>query len=151
MPDFLYLYVRFKDKAMEEKEVLLQTIGALNSTISSLSETNANLQKRIDELTAQVAWLNRQLFGRKSEKLAKYDPNQLTLFDDEFLAGAAEVQQARDEAVASMTQSTQDKKQERKNRKMIEELPVLERVVIEPENIDLNLYRDSFYATITYI
>lgn len=126
---------------MQEKEVLLQTIGALNSTISSLSETNANLQKRIDELTAQVAWLNRQLFGRKSEKLAKYDPNQLTLFDDEFLAGAAEVQQARDEAVASITQSTQDKKQERKNRKMIEELPVLERVVIEPENIDLNLYK----------
>lgn len=101
---------------MQEKEVLLQTIGALNSTISSLSETNANLQKRIDELTAQVAWLNRQLFGRKSEKLAKYDPNQPTLFDDEFLAGAAEVQQARDEAVASITQSTQDKKQERKNR-----------------------------------
>ena len=49
---------------MQEKEVLLQTIGALNSTISSLSETNANLQKRIDELTAQVAWQNRQLFGR---------------------------------------------------------------------------------------
>ena len=42
-----------------------------------------NLQKRIGELTAQVAWLNRQLFGRKSEKLAKYDPNQPTLFDDE--------------------------------------------------------------------
>ena len=37
---------------MQEKEVLLQTIGALNSTISSLSETNANLQKRIDELIA---------------------------------------------------------------------------------------------------
>ena len=126
---------------MQEKEVLLQTIGALNSTISSLSETNANLQKRIDELTAQVAWLNRQLFGRKSEKLAKYDPNQPTLFDDEFLANVAEVQQARDEAVASITQSTQDKKQERKNRKMIEDLPVLERVVIEPENIDLNLYK----------
>ena len=133
---------------MQEKEVLLQTIGALNSTISSLSETNislqqtnTNLQKRIDELTAQVAWLNRQLFGRKSEKLAKYDPNQPTLFEDEFLAGAAEVQQARNEAVASITQGAQDKKQERKNRKMIEDLPVLERVVIEPENIDLNLYK----------
>lgn len=110
---------------MQEKEVLLQTIGALNSTISSLSKINANLQKRIDELTAQVAWLNRQLFGRKSEKLAKYDPNQPTLFDDEFLAGAEEVQQTRDEAVASITQSVQEKKQERKNRKMIEDLPVL--------------------------
>ena len=39
---------------MQEKVVLLQTIGALNSTISSLSETNANLQKRIDELAHDV-------------------------------------------------------------------------------------------------
>ena len=108
----------------------MSRFGTLNSTISSLSETNANLQKRIDELTAQVVWLNRQLFGRKSEKLAKYDPNQPTLFDDDFLASEAEVQQARDEAVSSITQSAQDKKQERKNRKMIEDLPVLERVVI---------------------
>ena len=141
MPDFLYLYVRFKDKAMEEKEVLLQTIGALNSTISSLSQTNAALQKRIDELTAQVAWLNRQLFGRKSEKLIAYDPNLPSLFDDEFLSKAAEIEEARDAAVASIAQSAQDKKQERKNRKMIEDLPVLERVVIEPENLDLNLYK----------
>ena len=126
---------------MEEKEVLLQTIGALNSTISSLSQTNASLQKRIDELTAQVAWLNRQLFGRKSEKLTAYDPNLPSLFDDEFLSKAAEIEEARDIAVASIGQCAQDKKQERKNRKMIEDLPVLERVVIEPENLDLNLYK----------
>ncbi len=102
---------------MEEKEVLLQIIGALNSTIFSLSETNTKLQKRIDELTSQVAWLNRQFLDRKSEKLAAYDPNQPSLFEDEFLSYAVEVQQARDEAVASITKSVQDKKQERKNRK----------------------------------
>ena len=50
---------------MEEKEMLLKTIEALNTTVSSLSATNASLQRRVDELTAQVAWLNRQLFGRK--------------------------------------------------------------------------------------
>ena len=55
---------------MEEKEMLLKTIEALNTTVSSLSATNASLQRRVDELTAQVAWLNRQLFGRKSEKLS---------------------------------------------------------------------------------
>lgn len=65
---------------MEEKEILLKTIEALNTTVSSLSATNTSLQKRIDELTAQVAWLNRQLFGRKSEKLSPFDPNQLDLF-----------------------------------------------------------------------
>ena len=31
---------------------------------------------------AQVAWLNRQLFGRKSEKLRVYDPNMPDLFAD---------------------------------------------------------------------
>lgn len=40
---------------MEEKEILLKTIEALNTTVSSLSATNTSLQKRIDELTAQVA------------------------------------------------------------------------------------------------
>ena len=66
---------------MDEKEILLKTIDGLNSSIASLSATNKNqaeqinnLQERIKELTAQVAWLNRQLFGRKSEKLRAYDP-----------------------------------------------------------------------------
>ena len=40
-----------------------------------------DLQQKVQELLSQVAWLNRQLFGRKSEKLAVLDPNQLSLFD----------------------------------------------------------------------
>lgn len=61
---------------MQEKEVLQQTIGALNSTISSLTETaillqqnNAALQKRIDELTEQIVCLNRQINARRLKKL----------------------------------------------------------------------------------
>ena len=57
---------------MEEKEILLKTIEGLNASVASLSATNKKqaeqnekLQERIKELTAQVAWLNRQLFGRK--------------------------------------------------------------------------------------
>ena len=50
---------------MQEKEVLLQIINAQNGTISSLSDTNANLQKRIDELTEQIACLNRQINARR--------------------------------------------------------------------------------------
>jgi hypothetical protein len=46
-------------------------------------EVNA-LNERIKELTAQVTWLNRQLFGRKSEKLPVYDPNYPDLFADQF-------------------------------------------------------------------
>ena len=126
---------------MEERDILLKTIEALNATISSMSVTNSSLQKRIDELTAQVAWLNRQLFGRKSEKLAAYDPNQLNLFSGEMPYNASEIMEARDKAVASIKETVEDKKREKKNRKMMEDFPVLERVVIEPEDIDLNLYK----------
>ena len=126
---------------MEEREILLKTIEALNATISSMSVTNSSLQRRIDELTAQVAWLNRQLFGRKSEKLAAYDPNQLSLFSGQMPDNASEIMAARDKAVESIKETAEDKKRERKNRKMMEDLPVLERVVIEPEGIDLDLYK----------
>ncbi len=47
---------------MEEKEILLKTIETLNASMSSLSEINKeqakqieSFQRRIDELTAQVA------------------------------------------------------------------------------------------------
>lgn len=72
---------------MDEKAILLKTIEGLNASVASLSATNKKqaeqnekLQERIKELTAQVAWLNRQLFGRKSEKLRVYEPNIPDLF-----------------------------------------------------------------------
>ena len=126
---------------MEEKEMLLKTIEALNTTVSSLSATNASLQRRVDELTAQVAWLNRQLFGRKSEKLSPFDPNQLDLFSGQVPENASEIKEAHDIAVGAIKETAEDRKRERKNRKMMEDLPVLERVVIEPEGVDLNLYK----------
>ena len=133
---------------MEEKKILLKTIEALNATISSLSSTNhqqaeqlRSLQERVKELTAQVAWLNRQLFGRKSEKIAPLDPNQLNLFSEQIPDSAPEIMEARDKAVESIKETADDRKRERKNRKMMEDLPVLERVIIEPEGIDLELYK----------
>ena len=126
---------------MDERVILLKTIETLNTTVSSLSETNTSLQKRIDELTAQVAWLNRQLFGRKSEKLAPFDPNQLDLFSGQVPENALEIKQAHDIAVEAVMESAEDRMRERKNRRMIEDLPVLERVVMEPEGIDPNLYK----------
>lgn len=133
---------------MEEKKILLKTIEALNATISSLSSTNhqqaeqlRSLQERVKELTAQVAWLNRQLFGRKSEKIAPLDPNQLNLFSEQIPYSAPEIMEARDKAVESIKETADDRKRERKNRKMMEDLPVLERVIIEPEGIDLELYK----------
>lgn len=134
---------------MEEKEILLKTIEGLNASIASLSTTNKNqseqiknLQERIKELTAQVAWLNRQLFGRKSEKLRVYDPNMPDLFADEFSGLRQQSEEKRDEAVEKIEkESVEDVKRNRQNRKMIEDLPVLETDTIEPKGVDLSLYR----------
>ena len=134
---------------MEEKEILLKTIEGLNASIASLSTTNKNqseqiknMQERIKELTAQVAWLNRQLFGRKSEKLRVYDPNMPDLFADEFSGLRQQAEEKWDEAVEKIEkESVEDVKRNRQNRKMIEDLPVLETDTIEPKGVDLSLYR----------
>jgi len=133
---------------MDERDILLKTIEALNASMSSLSEINKeqakqieSFQRRIDELTAQVAWLNRQLFGRKSEKLDPFDPNQVDLFSGQVPENASEIKQVHDIAVEAVKETPEDRKRERKNRKMMEDLPVLERVVLEPKGIDLNLYK----------
>lgn len=93
-------------------------------------------------MTAQVAWLNRQLFGRKSEKLRVYDPNIPDLFADEYSGLRQQVEEKRDEAVEKIEkESAEVRKQNRQNRKMTEDLPVLESETIEPEGVDLSLYR----------
>ena len=134
---------------MEEKEILLKTIEGLNASVASLSATNKKqaeqnekLQERIKELTAQVAWLNRQLFGRKSEKLRVYDPNMPDLFAGEFSGLRQQLEEKRDEAVEKIEKEpVEDGKRNRQNRKMIEDLPVLETDIIEPTGVDLSLYR----------
>lgn len=134
---------------MDEKDILLKTIEGLNASVASLSainkkqaEQNEKLQERIKELTAQVAWLNRQLFGRKSEKRPVYDPSMPDLFADEFAGLQRQAEEKRDEAVEKIEkESTEEKKRKRQNRKMTEDLPVLETEVIEPDGVDLSLYR----------
>ena len=134
---------------MEEKDILLKTIEGLNATVASLAATNKKqaeqnekLQERIKELTAQIAWLNRQLFGRKSEKLRAYDPNIPDLFADEFSGLRQQAEEKRDEAVENIErESVEVRRQNRQNRKMIEDLPVLESETIEPKGVDLSLYR----------
>ena len=138
---------------MEEQiSILLKTIDGLNATIASLSEAQKketenhkkevdSLNQRIKELTAQVAYLNRQLFGRKSEKLSHF-PGQLELFADEFAGLMQQAEEKRDEAVAEIEKNAKtEHKQKRQNRIMMEDLPVLEREVIEPEGIDHSKYK----------
>ena len=134
---------------MEERDMLLKTIEGLNASVASLSainkkqaEQNEKLQERIKELTAQVAWLNRQLFGRKAEKLPVYGPDIPDLFAGEFAGLLQQAEEKCGEAVEKIEKEPVEvRKQKRQNRKMVEDLPVLETEVIEPAGVDLSLYR----------
>lgn len=76
------------------------------------------------------------------EKLRVYDPNMPDLFADEFSGLRQQAEEKRDEAVEKIEkESVEDVKRNRQNRKMIEDLPVLETDTIEPEGVDLSLYR----------
>jgi transposase len=126
---------------LEQIRAQQQTNQMLAESNQKLSDQTERLQKKIDELLSQVAWLNRQLFGRRSEKLAALDPNQLSLFDPTLPAEEqAQLDAAHDEAVAAIRQHESDTKVERRNRKLLEDLPVVQ-VVVEPDGIDLALYK----------
>jgi len=119
---------------------LAESLRILTEQSAKKDKMIASLEQQVKELTAQLAWFQRQMFGRKSEKLAAIDPNQLSLFDQPEIP--TEVQHAQEEASAQIEKETpEDKKTKRQNRKMIEELPVLKREVIEPEGIDLTVYK----------
>jgi hypothetical protein len=70
-----------------------------------------SLNARIKELTAQVAWLNRQLFGRKSEKLPIIDPNYPDLFAGMLPENAQQIADARAEAVEKIVKTKEERRQ----------------------------------------
>lgn len=136
-------------------QILQKTIEAMNASMALLSdiqkkqaEENTALRKqnqellvRVKELTAQVAWLNRQLFGKKSEKLMPYDPGS-DLFADFFNDQMQQTLPEKEDAAEELeTQTKEEKRQTKSNRKMLEDLPVLETICLEPEDVDLSRYR----------
>ncbi len=99
-----------------------------------LATKNQELTTQNKELSDRIRYLLRSLFGRKSEKLPVIDPNQLSLFEEQI---PQTVVQAQEEATEKIEKETpEDKKQKRQNRKMMENLPVIERIVLTPEGID---------------
>ena len=130
---------------LSQMEMMLQPLQQVNAsqaeTIKKLTEQNESLQSRIKELTAQVAWLNRQLFGRKSEKLPIIDPNYPDLFAGMLPENAQQTADAHDEAVEKIVKTNEERRQEKKNRIMMEDLPVLEQVILTPDNLDKTLYK----------
>lgn len=101
------------------------------------------MQQKMDSLLAQIAWFTRQYFGKKSEKLAHLDPNQLSLFETAAIEQQQleEIESARIAAEKVINERTaEENKRERRNRKLLENLPVVE-VVIEPDFVDKDKYK----------
>lgn len=124
----------------EQIKELLETNRTLVESNQKLMEQTRDLQQKVQELLSQVFWLNRQLFGRKSEKLAALDPNQLSLFDSLPNPSLEETDLAVTDSVAKICKPDGNKKEYRRNRELLEGLPVVE-VIVEPGNVDLNRYR----------
>jgi len=143
-------------QTMEEQITSHQeTIGTLSASVASLSKTNQEqaenirtlvqqneaLVEEVKNLTAQIAWLKRQLFGQKSEKHQLVDPS-MDLFADYFKDQEQQLEPEKEEAVNKIEkESREERKQQKKNRQMLEGLPILKEEIIEPKDIDLNKYR----------
>ena len=111
-----------------------ESLRLLTEQIAEKDRINKALEQRVAELSAQLAWFQRQMFGRKSEKIPLMDPNQMSLFDEPI---APEVVQAQEVATEQIEKETQEeRKQKRQNRKMMEGLKVIERIVLKPEGVD---------------
>ena len=124
----------------EQIRGLLETNRTLAESNQKLMEQTGDLQQKVQELLSQVAWLNRQLFGRKSEKLSALDPNQLFLFDTLPNPSQEETVLVETDAVTKTCKPDGKKKESRRNRELLEGLPVVE-VIVEPADVDLNRYR----------
>jgi len=114
----------------------------LQEQLLQQQKVNAALTEKINDLLSQIAWLNRQLFGRKSEKLSHLDPNQPSMFEKASVLqqSAEEIETAHKVAVEQIAISAAEIKKERRQRKLLENLPVVE-VIIEPEDIDFEKYK----------
>ena len=136
---------------MTTEEILLQTIDSLTKTNEEqgrqLSEQNnliAGLTAELKKMSAQIAWFQRQMFGRKSEK-------KLSIYPQPRLFDVAELDAAQESSEITETEDVKVTKEETvtytrrkgtsKARETWENLPVLETRTIEPEGVDLTRYR----------
>lgn len=129
----------------EGGDKLLEVIRQLTVTNQKQQEEITTLREELQRLNTQIAWFTRQMFGRKSEKLSALDPNQLTLDFDGSVQSihheASAIDSARESAENEIARMAvmEKKKPVRRQRKLLEGLPVVE-VVVEPDGIDPEKY-----------
>lgn len=141
-------------KAPQTIYSLMRTIDSQKKVIESLAGQLEDATQRNKLLTAQLAWLQRQLFGRKSEKYLPIDERQLCLFSQEEMGGMSGAQAEEPEAPAEQQPAEQPKQQrpapKTKTRQSYDNLPILKEHYYEPEGIDLSRYR-KIGEEVTYV
>ena len=65
---------------MTTEEILLQTMASLTKTNEEQGRQIAGLTEELKKMSAQIAWFQRQMFGRRSERNIAMD-TQPGLFD----------------------------------------------------------------------
>lgn len=132
----------------------MTTEQTLQPTVESLTKVNERqarqieeLTHRISELSAQIAWFQRQMFGRKSEKRIVLE-GQPSLFGDEEFEDQpqdpdVESEPATDESDTASSKGVGNKRKSVKRpRETFDTLPILQTRIIEPEGgVDLTRYR----------
>ena len=124
------------------EQTLLSTIDTLTKTNESQGRQIEQLTRRVDELLAQIAWFQRKLFGRSSEKFRP--DTHPSLFSDEELGAVPHLEQtcAEQQEPADSKAAEKPKRQPvSRARQGWENLPVLETVTLEPEGVDPQRYR----------
>ena len=124
------------------EQTLLATIDTLTKTNESQGRQIEKLTARVDELLAQIAWLQRKLFGRSSEKFRP--DTHPSLFSEEELGAVPKLEEACEKQPEPANPGSSEKPRRRsvsRARQGWENLPVLETVILEPEGVDLQRYR----------
>ena len=133
-----------------EEAVLFKSLNdqllVQNQTVTSQVEVIKELNARLKELQSQISWFQRQFFGRKSEKLAYIDPNQLNLQFDNIDINTVnkEIEEAGNQARKQIAKEKipVKKKELRRNRKILyEDLPVIQEILEPKEKVDLAVYK----------
>lgn len=123
------------------EQALTKALESLTKVNEAQGRTIAELTLRLKEVTGQLAWFQRQMFGRRSEKnLPDMGPNLFDAAGVEIPGAEAQAPQDADDT----TEPDSGKKQRRKSkntRQTWENLPVLETRTIEPHGVDMNRYR----------
>lgn len=128
---------------MTTEEILTKTVESLTKVNEAQSRQISELTAEVKKLSAQIAWFQRQMFGRRSEKHLPAD-NRPNLFDAAGVEIPGEqAPEAVDEPEKETVTYTRKKSQKgvSKPRETWENLPLLETRVIEPEGLDLTRYR----------